>query len=70
MEYLFMGALSCIGQACCWYNIYRCCGCIEEGRQHVEIEKQIVVKEETKPQGNPKDSPNPFINPEVAKHYN
>jgi len=67
MEYLFMGAMTCIGQACCWYNIYRCCGCIEDENRHVEIEKQIVVIREDV--GKPKDSPNPFINPDAAKLY-
>jgi hypothetical protein len=44
----------CIGQGCCWYNVFRCCGCIEEeGRAHVQIEKQA--------EGPPSSAGNPFV---------
>ena len=58
--------ISCAVQACCWYNIFRCCGCIEDERQHVEIDKQVIVIHST---GAPKESPNPFINPKAMALY-
>lgn len=62
MEYLLFGAFNCVAQCCCWYNIFRCCGCIEEEGRHVEIDKQPqIVLSTTKP------SDNPFINPNVPK---
>jgi hypothetical protein len=53
MQYIVLGVFQCVGSACCWYNVFRCCGCIDSG--HVEIEKQrpvLVV---------PPQSPNPFL---------
>jgi len=65
MQYLIMGAFNCIAQGCCWYNVFRCCGCIEEENRHIEIEKQIVHMPTPKPVV--KGSDNPFINPNVPK---
>ena len=56
MQYVVMGVFQCVGAACCWYNVFRCCGCIDSG-SHVEIDKQqpvLVVK--------PNHYPNPFLN--------
>jgi len=57
MEIILSAVCGCIGQACCWYNVFRCCGCIEEGRAHIQIEKQA---EPTTTMGNSKDG-NPFV---------
>ena len=65
MQYLIMGAFNCIAQGCCWYNVFRCCGCIEEENRHVEIDKQISHLPTPKPAI--KGSDNPFINPNVPK---
>ena len=64
MQYLVVGLCQCISQGCCWYNVFRCCGCIEEEGRHVEIDKQQqpqVIVSTTKP------SDNPFINPNAPK---
>jgi hypothetical protein len=39
------------------------CGCIDDSRQHVQIEKQAV------PPPPPTSSPNPFLNPGMVKEY-
>jgi hypothetical protein len=64
MEYIIFAACNCIGQACCWYRIFSCLGCIDDGTAHVRIEKQIVVMVPVVPTVDP----NPFkaqIVPEV-----
>jgi len=62
MQYLIMAVCQCTTQACCWYQVFRCCGCIED-RPHAEIERQveptIIIT--------PKPSDNPFINTGLAK---
>ena len=72
MEYLVFGAMTCIGQACCWFNIYRCCGCIDDGTRHVQIEKQvqpiIVVHSQPKTDSNNNSNNNPFINPNAPRY--
>jgi hypothetical protein len=62
MQYIIVGLFNCTAQACCWYNIFRCCGCIEEEGRHVEIDKQVVL-----PTPVIKGSDNPFVNPNVPK---
>ena len=42
MEYTVFAACHCLGQACCWYNVFRWCGLID-ARRHVQIDKQIVI---------------------------
>jgi hypothetical protein len=64
METILIMALGCLGQACCWYRVFQCCGCIGERRAHVQIEKQAVVQPVV-----PTQSPNPFLNPGMAKEY-
>ena len=59
-----MMVMGCIGQACCWYRVFQCCGCIEEHRAHVQIEKQAAA-----PVAPIAPSPNPFLNPGAAKEY-
>lgn len=42
MEFLFAVsgvALNCIAQACCWYSVFKMCGCVEE-REHETIRTQ------------------------------
>jgi len=59
MEYIVFAAFSacsCIGQACCWYRVFSCLGCIDDGTAHVRIEKQIVVMVPVAPTVDP----NPF----------
>ena len=58
-----MAMIGCIGQACCWYRVFQCCGCIDNGQQHVPIEQQAT------PPPPPTPSPNPFLNPGMAKEY-
>jgi len=57
MQYIVMAVCQCTAQACCWYQVFRCCGCIESGPRHVEIEKQlehtVIIT--------PKPSDNPFV---------
>ena len=64
MQYLILGLFNCTAQACCWYNVFRCCGCIEEEGRHVEIDKQPQI---VYPKPTVKGSDNPFINPNVPK---
>ena len=67
MEYLLFGAFNCVAQCCCWYNIFRCCGCIEEENRHVQIDKQPQLVHLPPPKLTVKGSDNPFINPNVPK---
>ena len=75
MQFLIVPAIQCVTQACCWYTVFKCCGCIDNG--HVEIEKQTQTQTQPasnpsmrspnpfQPTGAPKlsNSPNPFLNP-------
>jgi len=63
MELLFI-ATTCLGQACCWYRVFQCCGCMDNTRSHVQIEKQAAA-----PVAPVAPSPNPFLNPGAAKEY-
>jgi hypothetical protein len=50
-------AVNCIAQACCWYNIFTCCGCMEPDRRRVYVEEQqspVITVSTSYPQ-------NPFI---------
>jgi len=62
MQYLIVAVCQCATQGCCWYQVFRCCGCIEEQR-HVEIEKQMepITVIAVKP------SDNPFVNTGLPK---
>jgi len=55
MESLLLIACSCLGQGCCWYRVFQCCGCIDEA-PHVQIERQAHTPKET-----PMPSNNPFL---------
>jgi len=68
MQYVVMGLCHCIGQACCWYNIYKCCGCIES-RPHIQIERQQELHpQQPQPQQQQSShSPNPFLGSGVPK---
>jgi hypothetical protein len=57
MEIILSAVCGCIGQGCCWYNVFRCCGCIDDGTGHVNLDRQVI---NTKPTGNSKDD-NPFV---------
>jgi len=65
MQALILPILGLIVEGCCWYNVFRCCGCIEDGTRHVEIDKQPPSPKEPNPfhppppTGNPKYVPNP-----------
>jgi hypothetical protein len=48
---VFSGLGSCMAQACCWYHIFRYCGCIQS-------EREIVVAQTPPP---PPISQNPFL---------
>jgi len=39
MAFLIAPLFTCVVQGCCWYSVFKCCGCIED-RNHVEIDKQ------------------------------
>jgi hypothetical protein len=67
MQFLVVGLCECIAQGCCWYNVFRCCGCIEEENRHVEIEKQTQIVHLPNPKPVLKGSDNPFINPNAPK---
>ena len=67
MEYLIFGAFNCVAQCCCWYNVFRCCGCIEEENRHVQIDKQPQLVHLPPPKLTVKGSDNPFTNPNVPK---
>ena len=66
MQYIIMGAFHCIGQACCWYNVYKCCGCIED-RPHVEIDKQQIQLQQPQQSQPSPSNPNPFLGSGVPK---
>ena len=66
MQYVVMGFFHCVGQACCWYNIYKCCGCIES-RPHIQIERQQLQQQQPQHQQSQQHSPNPFLGPGVPK---
>jgi len=42
MQFLIVPLCDCVAAGCCWYTIFRCCGCIDDGTGHVEIEKQVI----------------------------
>lgn len=58
IEYIVGPIMSCAAQACCWYSIFRWCGCIEREREVIYTEKPVVVST---------NSNNPFINPGASK---
>jgi len=68
METVFLILCGCIGQGCCWYRVFQCCGCVDDERRHVEIDRQ---RQQQQPvtvlaaQGQPKPEPNPFLNPTI-----
>ena len=56
-------SMNCIGQACCWYYIFNCCGCMDNER-HVNIERQAIRL----PQSiQPMQSNNPFVNSNIPR---
>lgn len=77
MAFLVVPVFACVTQGCCWYSVFKCCGCIED-RKHVEIEKQKAVLVVGPSNNNPfspasqtlpstSTSDNPFVNPGAAK---
>ena len=49
---LFSVGMSCLGQACCWYTVFKWCGCIEP-------EREVIIQQPyTHP---PPVSQNPFL---------
>ena len=66
MQYVLMCLCDVVTAGCCWYNVFRCCGCIDDGRRHVNIDQQIIVVQTT---GNSKDNPFvPAVNPPPPKY--
>jgi hypothetical protein len=49
---------SCLAQACCWYTVFKWCGCIQGEREVIRTEPVLV--QAPKP-------PNPFLNPSLPK---
>jgi len=59
MQYVIGGIFTGIAQACCWYQVFRCCGCIEDG--HPQSPTVVVATGQAKTQNT---GPNPFLRPE------
>jgi hypothetical protein len=63
MEVLFAVsglAMNCIAQACCWYSLFKMCGCMEE-RERETIRTQappVIVY---------RQNHNPFLNEKVPR---
>ena len=36
MAFLVVPVFACVTQGCCWYSVFKCCGCIED-RKHVKV---------------------------------
>lgn len=55
-------AMSCLAQACCWYTVFRQCGCIEAEREviHTAPPPKVIT---------PKKSDNPFLHQQPYSHY-
>lgn len=66
MDTLFLFACGCLGQACCWYRVFQCCGCIDD--PPIQIERQatppIHATTTIVPASN---NPNPFLAPGSPK---
>lgn len=69
--------MNCMAQACCWYHVFRCCGCVPQKHQKLQeqkprqpppqppIPKAIPVALPARPTI-PKE-PNPFLTTGVPK---
>lgn len=62
MQYVIGGIFTGIAQACCWYQVFRCCGCIEDTRP----QGPTVVVTQAKTQNS---GPNPFLSPEAMRQW-
>ena len=72
METIIMIACGCLGQACCWYRVFSCCGCIEDGNPHVQVERQQQPTTPTNPTPTATPytpSPNPFLTGALKDAY-
>lgn len=47
----------CIAQACCWYAVFRWCGCIEKEEDRIVLHTQPRVT----------NSQNPFLNTTIGQ---
>lgn len=66
--------MNCMAQACCWYHVFRCCGCVPQKHQKLQeqrpppppppIPKAIPV---TMPAPVIPKEPNPFLTTGVPK---
>lgn len=58
-----MEFLCCIQSGCCWYTVFRCCGCVDENVAEKEVVKTqpppIIIVTAPKP--------NPFIHSGLPK---
>jgi len=63
MEYVFLGITYFIGQACCWYHFYDCCGCINN-----PMSRHYDDREPERPLPPPAAKErNPFKDPTIPK---
>jgi len=60
--YVYSGVTFLIAQGCCWYFVFEKCGCIDSSspRTYQNMEPRL-------PPPAPKESRNPFKNPNVPK---
>lgn len=56
---LFSVGMSCLGQACCWYTVFKWCGCMESEREVIQTQAPPIVVYQA--------SNNPFLNPNAPK---
>jgi hypothetical protein len=63
MQYVIGGIFTGIAQACCWYQVFKCCGCIEDSRAQIPA-VVVAATGQTKGNQNPNSGPNPFLRPE------
>jgi len=65
MQYVIGGIFTGCAQACCWYHVFRCCGCIED---RTSQSPTIVVAATGAPKqklgSGPGPGPNPFLQSE------
>ena len=60
METTTLLLINILGQACCWWHCFNCCGCIEVEREVIRTERQPTAINVTR-------NNNPFVNPNVPR---
>ena len=66
MQYVIGGIFTGVAQACCWYQVFRCCGCIEDRKDPVIV---IAATGQAKGQNARNPNPNPFLSPEAMRQW-